>query len=163
VRQPLGEVEAVGEARVRLLILLVAARITRPLRVRLLGRDGRDGLGRDDGEVRLAEAVEHLLEQPVQLGVGERERDARGELGAERVPIDAAELRVEVVLLDGAPDQLEGLAPARVAARGRRGLDARGRGRAGGARRRLATHARALEDEAQEDDGARQLVLEHTR
>jgi hypothetical protein len=62
----------------------------------------------DDGEVRDLEFVEHLVEQRVERGVGGEGGDARGVAGANAVPVDAVEVRVEELVVDGLPDLFEG-------------------------------------------------------
>jgi hypothetical protein len=71
------------------------------------------GRGRNQREVRLAEASEHVAHDRAQLGVRLGRRGARPQLGADAVPVDAVHRLVEVRVADGRPRRVERLEPLR--------------------------------------------------
>src|SRR5258706_1580784 len=66
---------------------------------------------RDDVEMRLMKLTQHLAKHIIKLSIGCCCRGARGVLLAHLVPIKASERRIEMLVLNGAPDYIETLFP----------------------------------------------------
>src|SRR5262245_54864694 len=79
-----------------------------------------------DADVGLPERLHHLLERGEELSVVARRVDLRRDAVADRVPVDAVEARVVVLLTDRLPRGEEDLAALLEGQRGR-GLRRRGR------------------------------------